>query len=335
VKILVLHPGALGDIIMSLPAVGVLRQLPASTITMAGNMDFLEVVARGYADHLLSFSRVPIHHLYGTDPPNQTDLVFWRSFDAIVSWTGFGDPNFTRNLEQANDGAVVAPWKPGPSQNLNVSQAFMASLSPLLGGVIPEVKPARLSVADSQSEEWLCSQGLDPRNLIAIHPGAGAVWKRWPEAYFAELLSWLRNNGWNPLLIEGPAELGLGKRIDPECAVAVSLPLALISGILRRSRTFVGNDSGISHLAAGLGTPTVVLFGPTNPVHWAPIGNRVLVLRNSANCQACSEHGTDHSHSCLQDLSVQTVSNSVCDLLQRELDSVHPDANISRHKGPL
>jgi heptosyltransferase-2 len=82
------------------------------------------------------------------------------------------------------------------------------------------------------------------------------------------------------LVVEGPAEPGLGwslvEALGPGSVLA-RLPLPMLAGVLSHCRLYVGNDSGISHLAAAMGVPSVVLFGPTSPVHWAPLGARVEI----------------------------------------------------------
>jgi len=83
VKILVLHPGALGDIILSLPALAALRQrFREAHITFAANLDFATAVAQGYADEMRSLSCLPLHRLYLRDTLPEQDLRFWQSYNA-------------------------------------------------------------------------------------------------------------------------------------------------------------------------------------------------------------------------------------------------------------
>ncbi|PYV11204.1 MAG: hypothetical protein DMG07_19770, partial [Acidobacteria bacterium] len=100
-RILVLHPGALGDIILALPALDALREhAPGAEVTLAGNRDCLDAVASGHAERMLSLATLPLHRLYAAGPLPPQDLGFWRSFDRIISWTGAGDPQFEHNLRE-------------------------------------------------------------------------------------------------------------------------------------------------------------------------------------------------------------------------------------------
>lgn len=147
----------------------------------------------------------------------------------------------------------------------------------------------RLTVAGAErreAERWCHAHGLDPGRLILFHSGAGGSAKRWPAERFGALIGLLRGAGLSPVVVAGPADgeaVGAlhaavaGERlvVAPDLALC---PLAALSAI---ARGFVGNDSGLTHLAAVVGTPTLALFGPTDPVVWAPLGpaSRVLAAR--------------------------------------------------------
>ncbi|MBI3931906.1 MAG: glycosyltransferase family 9 protein [Acidobacteria bacterium] len=132
---------------------------------------------------------------------------------------------------------------------------------------------------DSAARPWL--DGL-PEEFLAVHAGSGSAPKNWPERRFAALVEAL--SGGRPwLLIEGPAETAGGPlRELPRAVLARELPPRVLGAVLARAGAYVGNDSGVSHLAAAWGAPTVALFGPTDPEVWAPVGPRVRVLRASS-----------------------------------------------------
>ena len=121
--ILVLHPGALGDLILALPALAALRShFTGAHITIAGNQDYLRVIARGYADELLSLSVLPLHRLFSPDPLPPDDIRSWRSYHKVVSWTGAGDAVFERQLISANSAALIRSWRPEPGETRSVSR---------------------------------------------------------------------------------------------------------------------------------------------------------------------------------------------------------------------
>ncbi len=289
-EILVLHPGALGDIILSLPALSLLRHAhPHSRLTLAGNVEFAQAVSRGYADRVLSLSTSPLHHLYSTDPLPAEDLQLWKSFDLIVSWTGAGDSGFAGRLSQAAACVRISNWRPDLTDKRHVARIFVESLYPWIPLVesIPrariEIEPAR----EAEARAWMSQHGWTSSDrLLAIHPGAGSSAKRWKLSSFRCLALRHLQQGDKLLIAEGPADTGLSRdlsrALEPQrTLLAESLPLDRLAALFAMCCAYVGNDSGVSHLAAGLGVPSVVLFGPTSAEQWAPLGDRVTVLQAS------------------------------------------------------
>src|SRR5438874_6814992 len=113
--------------------------------------------------------------------------------------------------------------------------------------------------------------------VLAIHPGAGSRSKRWDIAGFVQVAHWWRAGGGAVLAIAGPAEAGEPAALGtPE---ARDWPLPDLAAVLSRAALYLGNDSGISHLAGAVGTAGVILYGPTNPRRWGPLSKRVVALR--------------------------------------------------------
>ena len=314
-EILLLHPGALGDTILSLPAIVVLREaFPGARLTLAGNLDHLAPVVGTYVESVLSLSTLPLHNLFAAGALPDSDARFWNSYDRIISWTGSGDAGFVRRMQEIHPHACVASWRPGPQEQRHVSQIFVDSLGQeIAAGKKASPVPIRLDPGTlDEGSHWLSGQKRQPGEpLIALHAGAGSEAKRWPLARFAGLARRLVVEERNQLLlIEGPAEPGLAAQVaqslpDGEAIRAESLPLALLAAVMAQCCGFVGNDSGIAHLAAALGIPSIVIFGPTIPRHWAPLGPNVAVVRDSRNCPACS--GSEDGHSCLENIPVERV----------------------------
>jgi heptosyltransferase-2 len=131
-----------------------------------------------------------------------------------------------------------------------------------------------------------------PRGFLALHPGSGSAAKNWPPECYAALAQ-MASPGRPWLLVEGPADATAcaALRSLPDARLARGLPLRVLGAVLAEAGAYVGNDSGVSHLAAAWGAPTVVLFGPTDPAVWAPIGPRTASVRAPAGNLANLEPG--------------------------------------------
>ena len=318
-EILILHPGGLGDILLSLPAIRLLRsQFPSASFTIAANIDYLAPVAHGYAERVISLAALPLHRLYAPGALTDEEALFWKAFDRIVSWTGSGNSEFVRNLKRIHPDACIASWRPGPEESRHVSRLFVDSLG--IGIASRTTPPPACILLDSESRtqglQWLMERGWEEQDsLVALHPGAGSVDKRWPLSRFIRLAQELAlRKSVRLLLIEGPAETGLAMQIAKalpaeKTILAESLPLNLLAAVMSWCKMFAGNDSGVAHLVAALSIRTVVLFGPTLPQHWAPLGENVSVLRNPSGCEACASGPGPHT--CLDDISVDEVLGSL------------------------
>jgi heptosyltransferase-2 len=122
-----------------------------------------------------------------------------------------------------------------------------------------------------------------------VHPGSGSARKNWPYPNWAQLLTCLRDTTQLQfLLVGGEAEGDRAQRLA-ECLpstrfqIAQNLPLVELALKLRRCSGFIGHDSGISHLAVALGVPSVILWGPTDPTVWCPLGDNVCLLFGGEN----------------------------------------------------
>jgi len=115
-----------------------------------------------------------------------------------------------------------------------------------------------------------------PTGFLAVHPGSGSPSKNWPWPRFLEAARRLAaGRPW--LLMAGPAEHALV--LPPDALLARDWPLRRLAAAIARAELFLGNDAGVSHLAAAVGAPTLALFGPTDPAIWAPVGPRVATRR--------------------------------------------------------
>jgi heptosyltransferase-2/heptosyltransferase-3 len=122
-----------------------------------------------------------------------------------------------------------------------------------------------------------------PLPAVAIHPGSGGAAKCWPLENYLDLADRIRGRGLAVVFILGPVEQDLWAedgRIEQlaDWPVITDASISVLAGLLAQAAGFVGNDSGPAHLAGAAGTPTLALFGPTNPTQFAPLGPRVVTL---------------------------------------------------------
>lgn len=177
-----------------------------------------------------------------------TALDSMREFDSIVSWYGSNRPEFREAVKdlpvQFHD---ALPKEPG----IHAIDFYMRQVGGA-DGAVPRIRCARRKVG-----------------FTAIHPFSGSARKNWPLENFRALA---RSLPWPVCFTAGPEE---------ELAGAVRFEnLYDLACWLSEARLYVGNDSGITHLAAAVGTPVLAIFGPTDPAIWAPRGSKVHVLRN-------------------------------------------------------
>jgi ADP-heptose:LPS heptosyltransferase len=306
-RVCVLFPGALGDFICLLPALHALAGDAA--VDIFARREFAEIAPSGVS--VYSLERTEISILFRPesidDAPAQR---FFRSYDAVYSWFASGDENAVRRLMAFTQGrARIFPFR--PSSGGHQTDHYLTSLG--LTGVVPvhrliEVRPQAFAWAAG-----FCTQRLDQdRPLLTIAPGSGAREKNWPLAYFLAVARWWKESADGQVLrLIGPVEQERGDTatVEDTCVDASGLNLSQVAALLARSRVYLGNDSGVSHLAAALNVRTLALFGPTDARQWAPRGEKVILVRRAIDCSPCNEplsKGCPH-RACLTELRPDDV----------------------------
>ncbi|NQT85701.1 glycosyltransferase family 9 protein [bacterium] len=259
-RILLVRPGALGDAIVTLP---VLEALRAHDVVAVGHPVFqFNDSSAGW----MAFDDTRLLGLFAEG--GQCEAV--AGFDVCV-WVGRRrDPSVAASARRSGVGRFVFhPCDPPPG--VHITDHLLGVLSEL--GVAEPVPEPRLHVR----AEWVAARGgIDAP--VVVHPGSGGAAKRWPLERFAELAARL---GAPVVWVLGPAEEadGRAREVGERVATVVDgLSLDALSGLLAGCRLYVGNDSGVSHLAAALGAPTVAVFGATDPAVWGPRGERVTIV---------------------------------------------------------
>jgi heptosyltransferase-2 len=276
-RILVIRGGAIGDFILTLPAIAALRrQFPAVHLEVLGYPHIVQLaLAGGLVDRVEPIEARGLAGFFARHGPLDESLGdYFSEFDVIVSYLFDPDEIFRGNVARCSPAQFIqGPHRPDESAGVSASQVYLKPLERLaIFGADPV---PRLSIQGRQEES----------GMIALHPGSGSAQKNWPEARWSELLqNLIERTDRELLLVGGEAE---GERLQRLAAtlpparirVAQSLPLAELAKLLERCGGFLGHDSGISHLASALGLPGVVLWGHTVEAVWRPTGERVRILR--------------------------------------------------------
>jgi ADP-heptose:LPS heptosyltransferase len=243
---LLIRPGGIGDCILSLPA---LERLKA---------DYTEVWVRGdvvplvrFADRVCSIASTGLDllGLPEIDPaPALLDRL--RSFDSIVSWYGSNREQFVALMRSLGLPFQFLPALPPPGEQIHAADFFLSQAGSR-GRAVPRIDCGRITRGD----------------FAVIHPFSGGARKNWAIERFRDLARRL------PLPVQwcaGP---------DDSLPDAVRIEnLWNLARWLAAARVYIGNDSGITHLAVAVGVPVVAIFGPTDPAIWAPRGEHVRIV---------------------------------------------------------
>ena len=268
---LAIHPGALGDVLLGIPALRALRDAGGRLTLAAQPRIAALLVALGEADEARNFESLRLDALFAGAGDARLPAV-----ERVVCWFGARDPDFVRRLGAIFPRAIVAA---SVSPGHDVWEHLLATVG---------VQSARLDVARvsdvliAEGRAALARAGSDgSRRVVVVHPGAGGAAKRWPTAAFAETLAPLvARADVETVVHEGPADAeaaaGLLARL-PSARRLREPALPALAGVLARCAAYIGNDSGVSHLAAAVGAPAVVLFAAAN-LAWRPWARAARVL---------------------------------------------------------
>lgn len=279
--VLVFRAGALGDILLLRVAVAAIRRGGHRVSLLAPRESGSALVGPGPSevDSLVAWDRADMAALLVRDRPMPRTLAEeLERFELVVAYTRNAD--LVANLGTLVERVIAHDPQPNYDEaDARHASIWLASALASLGVAAELPPPPCQPTSDDEKSARPWTESL-PRGFLAVHPGSGSREKNWPAKSFADFVEEFRGNEkW--LLVEGPADRAQaeGLRHLPGALPSSDLPPRTLGAILSRAGVFLGNDSGVSHLAAAWGAPTVALFGPTDPAIWAPIGPRVRVLR--------------------------------------------------------
>lgn len=285
-RVLALFPGALGDFICFLPALRALAE--DSAVDLLAHSEFAEFVAPSVK--VASQERYEIRRLFVAGASDDARVrKFFDSYAAVYSWMGSQVDEFTRQLQAVCAGAArVFPFHPADPL-MHQGEYYLSCVA-----AADRDRPLTAITPPAQAEAW-CElfwrqNSLGGNRVLALAPGSGANEKNWPVDFFRAVAEWWRSATQSAVIVlVGPVEAERGgfESLRDMGIAAPDLSLAQTAALLARSDVYLGNDSGVTHLAAAVGVRTVALFGPSNAQRWAPRGRKVAVLSRNVACAPC------------------------------------------------
>jgi ADP-heptose:LPS heptosyltransferase len=325
-KILAVHSGGIGDLLLALPALRAFRYaFPDASLELMGFPERLSLIAHDLGAHSIhSIDQSGMAYFYGEGGSLPSRLAdFFSSFSTALVLGQSGAKTLSENLKRAGLKRVIhLPSFPQEGGRIHISDFLVQSLRPFGIEGLEVSRTLRLpKEAISFAEMFLKEFGWKKeRRIMAIHPGSGSRAKNWSPENFAHVADWVGERA-EVLLISGPSEDGLEearRRLRmAKPRIAENLPLLHLAAILKNCTAFLGNDSGITHLAAQLGIPTVAIFGPTNPAVWGPRGPNVEIIGGREFYASCLPQERNACEgSCLKKIIPEMVTERLAAFLK-------------------
>ena len=278
-RVLVIFPGALGDLMCLLPALAAIsRRHPCASVDLMARFELARLAAgRSVVARAHSIDAREVGDLF-SDEIAERGGRFFGEFDRIYSFFASDDARFRARLAAATDAEVsLHPFR--PDGDGHVSAGYLRAIGEDASAIDARLEPTPDDLA--AASRVLTQSKCDPANLIVIFPGSGSPSKNWPPEKFVALAE-SGIKGASCVVVLGPAEASIEPMFrEAGFTVLNDLDLPTVAAVARPATAFVGNDSGVSHLAAAVGASGVVIFGPTDPVRWRPLsaGGRIDIIR--------------------------------------------------------
>ncbi|HNY80463.1 MAG: glycosyltransferase family 9 protein [Sedimentisphaerales bacterium] len=305
-RAVILQPGALGDCILTLPLAKLMKEaLGLGGVDIVGHSEYIGILpGRSCVSSIRSIDSTDLHRLFVE--PAKFDLAdrdplidTFADYAWIVTFLGEPDGDFEQNLiftANCSHSAeiITLSLKPPQESKQHVAEYYVQQFalqsglpSDRLGLAADQIL---IEVTEGDRErglELLEQAGIDvSKRLVVIQPGSGGRHKCWHLENFLSVARTLRDRGIEVLFLLGPAEVERFESMDKARLYVTAkcmahLPLSQVVDLLSCADVVIGNDSGVTHLAAGMGLRTFALFGPTDPALYKPIGPALTVLQDT------------------------------------------------------
>ena len=321
--VLLVRFSSIGDILLTTPLVRALRRRHpdaqlvyvtkrALTPLVADNPNVSRVVALEPGEpvtHLAARLRA-LEPTHGLDLHGSLRSLALRAL-LRCRWSGYSKRRLARAVLVRLKRDVFRGRTPVPERYFEAARRL---------GVRPDASPPEFflgAAARARVHHWMREHGLKDRPLVALAPGAAHATKRWPIANWVAAAERLRDAGVHLVVVGGPDDRGAAQQLTPLAALAAGeFTLQETGALLAHARAVVSGDTGVMHMATGVGTPVVALFGPTvEQFGFFPYRARATVLQRDLTCRPCSTMGSARCplghHRCLRDIAPAEVTDAV------------------------
>lgn len=309
-----IHPGGLGDVFLAVPAMVRLRtRFPNHRLVLCAEDQIARLLlACRIIDDWTSVQGRACADLFASADSVTGQLQIWLEYcDLAIGWTQDLDGKLNETLKALGVREVIvrSPFSPAiqaTHQRDRFLEAINEAPSDAEGDILLDV---RLTVTEPLlhlGRACLEAAGLAiGQLLVVIHPGSGSAYKCVAPETLASVVIALQVSGAIPVILEGPADREPVERLIRSCVnppiVLKGLDLLTVAGVLTQARLFVGQDSGVTHMAGLMGMRTVALFGPTDPARWAPRGAHITVVQGApCLCQSWDDVSRCQEKPCLK-----------------------------------
>jgi heptosyltransferase-2 len=324
-RILCVRFSSIGDVLLTTPLVRALhRRHPEAELyfvtkralapLVVENPHLTGVVTLGPDERITDLAK----RLRGLGPTHALDLHGSLRSAALrwlvpTRWAGYSKRKLARTTLISTKINLYGKHVPVPERYFEAANAAGLDVEP--DGGPPEffLTPA----ARAHMTHWLAEVGLDQKPFAALAPGAAHATKRWPMGHWGALTERLQELGFGIVAVGGPQDRELGERLGPGVVNAAGeFTLQETGACLARAAALISGDTGVMHMATGVGTRVVALFGPTvEPFGFYPYTKRAVVLERDLSCRPCSAMGTERCplghHRCLIDVLPDQVAAAV------------------------
>jgi len=308
--IVMIHPGGLGDVLLAVPAIVRLRTrfLNHQLVLCAEDQIARLLLSCRIIDAWTSVQGQICADLFAGDHSAAGQVQAWlENCDLAIAWTQDLDGKLSESLKAVGVREVIvrSPFSTvirATHQRDRFLEAINEAPSDDEGAVLLTVTENLLHLGRTCLDAAGISIG---QSLGVIHPGSGSAHKCVAPETLATVVIALQISGATPVVLEGPADREPVERLLRSCVnppiVLKGLDLLTVAGVLAQARLFVGQDSGVTHMAGLMGVRTVALFGPTDPARWAPRGAHLSVVQGApCLCQSWGEVSQCEKKPCLE-----------------------------------